>query len=163
LGFRPPQYVPDLVDYAAYTCARDDFLRLPRACVALLRGGIVWRLAIESLSALATLEGPSLNSVALGHSWKHPDGTLLYDDEISDMEMYITSFNHANSLLGNKEQCSEDSWWPKHLQWAACGLNMGYWTLSCDVWFQIRLEEIHRGKAVLRNGAGWRSALKFQR
>ncbi|KAF8592246.1 hypothetical protein K439DRAFT_1313778, partial [Ramaria rubella] len=162
LGFRPPRYIPDLVDYAAYTRARDDFLGLPHTCVALLRGGIVWRLAIESLGALAALEGPSLDSVALGHSWKHPDGTLLYDDEISDTEMdlicgvygiYTGIISHLLIMLI----------WPKHSQWAVCSLNMGYWTSSCEGWFQIQLEEIRQGKAVLRNGAGWRSALKFQR
>ncbi|KAF8587770.1 hypothetical protein K439DRAFT_1614069 [Ramaria rubella] len=36
LRFRPPRYVPDLVDYAAYTRAQYDFLRLPRARAALL-------------------------------------------------------------------------------------------------------------------------------
>ncbi|KAF8577003.1 hypothetical protein K439DRAFT_1365760, partial [Ramaria rubella] len=128
-------------DYATYTRARDDLLRPPHACAALLQGGIVWQLAIESLGALAALEGPSLDSVTLSRSWKLPDGTLLYDDEISDTEMdLICSVYHI--YTGNKEQYSEDSWWPKHSQWAACGLNMGYWTLSCEVWFQIQLGEI---------------------
>ncbi|KAF8588255.1 hypothetical protein K439DRAFT_1286917, partial [Ramaria rubella] len=81
---------------------------------------------------------------------------LLYDDEISDMEIDLICGVYR-IYTGNKEQCSEDSWWPKHSQWAVCGLNMGYWTLLCEVWFQIRLEEICRGKAVLRNGVGWRS------
>ncbi|KAF8587769.1 hypothetical protein K439DRAFT_1337122, partial [Ramaria rubella] len=87
---------------------------------------------------------------------------LLYDDEISDMEMDLICgvYHIYTGML--KQQCSEDSWWPKHSQWAACGLNMGYWTSSCEVWFQIQLEEICQGKAVLRNGGGW-SALKFQR
>ncbi|KAF8588024.1 hypothetical protein K439DRAFT_1296221, partial [Ramaria rubella] len=82
---------------------------------------------------------------------------LLYDDEISDTEMDLICGVYRIYTGMLKQQCSEDSWWPKHSQWAACSLNMGYWTSSCEVWFQIRLEEIRRGKAVLRNGGGWRS------
>ncbi|KAF8580279.1 hypothetical protein K439DRAFT_1262559, partial [Ramaria rubella] len=57
---------------------------------------------------------------------------LLYDDEISDTEMDLICGVYRIYTGMLKQQCSEDSWWPKHLQWATCSLNMGYWTSSCQ-------------------------------
>ncbi|KAF8869438.1 hypothetical protein BD779DRAFT_1682146 [Infundibulicybe gibba] len=59
LGWRPADYVPDIHDYLAYEQLRKDILRGPAGRAALLRGGILWRLARESVNEDEVLRGPS--------------------------------------------------------------------------------------------------------
>lgn len=54
LGSRPAGYKPDITDYIWYERARDEFLRGPRGRVALMQGGIAWRLARETLEDVGT-------------------------------------------------------------------------------------------------------------
>jgi hypothetical protein len=51
------------------------------------------------------------------------------------------------------------SWWPKHSAWIKSGLDVGYWSESCERWFQIRLENIRSGDAKLRSGQEWTQAI----
>jgi hypothetical protein len=83
LRYHAPGYKPDLVDYISYTTAHNAFLREPRVHAALLRGGIVWRLAIDALGALAVLEGPSYDSVFRGRTWELSDGSFMCDNGLS--------------------------------------------------------------------------------
>jgi hypothetical protein len=57
--FRLREYTFDLADYVTYETMRDSFLRDPRCRAALQVGGIVWRLAQQSLPDSAVLSGPS--------------------------------------------------------------------------------------------------------
>lgn len=59
LGWRPQNYDPDLNDFARYEKVRDAFFRQPHARAALLKGGIIWRLAVDSLDVTDALAGPS--------------------------------------------------------------------------------------------------------
>ena len=89
LGWRYPQYKPDAVDYAAYECARDALLRQPHARAALLKGGIIWRLAREHIdySSNAVLSGPSEYVYHCGHALRFSDGQVSWDDDLSEQEM----------------------------------------------------------------------------
>jgi len=87
LGWRQQGYKPDYADYVAYATTRDSFLRLPHARAALLKGGIVWRLAIEVTGRFAALEGPSENVLEHGSLLTLPSGNQLWDDDLSDAEL----------------------------------------------------------------------------
>jgi hypothetical protein len=57
------EYTFDLADYVTYETMRDSFLRDPRCRAALQIGGIVWRLAQQSLPDSAVLSGPSQDAL----------------------------------------------------------------------------------------------------
>jgi hypothetical protein len=87
LGYRPIGYTPHLADYAVYRCSLARFLHQPQARAALLKGGIVWRLAREFLDNDVVLMGPSQNALhgMLG-VFRYGD-TNFCDDELTDEEM----------------------------------------------------------------------------
>ena len=61
---RPPGYRFTVDDYRAYSRRREALLLgTPRGRAALLKGGIVWRLAVETLNLEKCLEGPSVEVV----------------------------------------------------------------------------------------------------
>ncbi|KIJ52205.1 hypothetical protein M422DRAFT_118633, partial [Sphaerobolus stellatus SS14] len=59
LGVRSPDYHPVRTDYQAYVHLRNRFLRSPRGRLALLSGGILWRLAIDTIGYDAVLGFPA--------------------------------------------------------------------------------------------------------
>ena len=87
IGLRRHQggYKPDVFNYTLYEDARDVLLSHPHGRAALMHGGIVWCLAIVSVSDNAVLMGLSQDiftegsflSSADGYLW---DDTLLEDD-----------------------------------------------------------------------------------
>jgi hypothetical protein len=81
------QFTPH--DYAAYLRERAAILSLPNGRAALLQGGIVWRLALQSLSPDAALQGPSSAVTAgrVGYSTDELEaGLALWDDELTPVE-----------------------------------------------------------------------------
>lgn len=67
------------------------------------------------------------------------------------------------SFAGYGVQASEKLWWPKASTWETSGLNVGYWTRTCEIWFQKRLEAINASKAQIRTATHWKEALKFSK
>ena len=54
LGFRPQDYTPTWVDYQAYIRRRSDLLNDPSIIrSALMKGGIVWRLTVDTIQSTA--------------------------------------------------------------------------------------------------------------
>jgi hypothetical protein len=77
-------YVFTYHDYLAYHSYAASLLNLPNGRAALLMGGIVWRLAIETLSIEDVLKGPSLSVSRHGIGRCLPgDGTSHWDDTLS--------------------------------------------------------------------------------
>jgi hypothetical protein len=66
---------------------------------------------------------------------------------------------------GHSGQTSDMSWWPKHSAWRGSGLNVGWWTPDCEIWFQTRLNNIRSssGTTLLKNGAQWKRAMHFNK
>jgi len=72
--------------------------------------------------------------------------------------------NISNFWTGQIDQSSDKSWWPKHSVWEKSGLNVGYWTRDCEIWFKNRLEAIRAGTAgtaSLRTSKQWKTSLKL--
>ncbi|KAF8509187.1 hypothetical protein JB92DRAFT_2948098 [Gautieria morchelliformis] len=80
LGWRPKDYVPKEVDYAAYEDARDTFFRQPRARTALMSGGIIWRLAVSHIGPENVLTGPTDTVFDKGDVWRPPGSVEFWDD-----------------------------------------------------------------------------------
>lgn len=76
-------------DYAAYLSQRSAILSQPHARAALLKGGIVWRLAKDVLSYDAVLQGPSSSATIFreGYSVRFINSPELVDDDISEVEL----------------------------------------------------------------------------
>lgn len=72
-------------DYLLYETQRDDFLRSRRGRAAVMKGGIVWRLAVEVLGIEAVLLGPA-TEIDVGFNID-VDGVTLVDDELTENEM----------------------------------------------------------------------------
>jgi hypothetical protein len=70
-SIRSAGYVFTTRDFDAYINRRDALLRSPRGRAALLKGGIVWRLAVETIGVDECLEGPSIETIV------HRRGLLL--------------------------------------------------------------------------------------
>lgn len=62
-SIRSAGYVFTVQDFDAYVHRRDALLRSPRGRAALLKGGIVWRLAVEAIGIDECLEGPSIEMI----------------------------------------------------------------------------------------------------
>jgi len=88
LGRRPHQYKFDLADFAAYESLRESFIQAqPAGRRALSYGGIVARLARETLPDSAVLAGPS-DSALQGQQEILDDGKVFFvDDKISDQDL----------------------------------------------------------------------------
>lgn len=161
LGIRPPSYVPRSDDYNSYVAARTELLysRLGRA--AALMGGLVARLARDTVSALDVLSGPSLFShlpqvAAIGP-------LKFVDDHLSEYHLDIISGVYYVELPSGGATHEHLSWWPKHLVWCTSGFYSEQWSADAERWYQERLLSIQRGTATLYNSSQWRSELRRYR
>lgn len=83
-------YVFSRRDYDAYTRERQEILNTPRGRAALLRGGIVWRLALDTMSPDSALRGPSWEASVEGCGLCVKSGeSIMYDDSLSQDELDI--------------------------------------------------------------------------
>ena len=92
LGWRDRAWKATTRDYDAYLDHAHDILSQPRGRAALLRGGIVWRLALEILRPQAIWcagDGPSSDVHIYGQVIAASHGNSFYDDGLSDAEIDI--------------------------------------------------------------------------
>jgi hypothetical protein len=154
-------YKGDLHDYTGYENCRTAFLVQPHGRAGALKGGIVWRLVINSIELSHVCVGPSEDIFEYGDIMSDYNREELWDDALSDDELNLICGVYKVHTQHN--QTSDSSWWPKHSVWMASGLNVGYWSVACETWFQMQLEAIRKGTAGLRTAAEWRDSLRFWR
>ncbi|KAJ7672467.1 hypothetical protein DFH06DRAFT_979789 [Mycena polygramma] len=88
LGYRPPNYKPDMRDYQAYVEIRQRFMSSPRGRAALLYGGIVGRLARSEASKEEALRGPSDDALVEGIClWDGRSPFAYWDDCLTQQEI----------------------------------------------------------------------------
>jgi hypothetical protein len=85
LGWRPSNYKPDVADYYGYEQFRRRLLERPEILrAALMKGGIVWRLATldvdEDLAMKVILDGPTATASSIGHKFGEQS-----DDRLTDL------------------------------------------------------------------------------
>ncbi|KAJ6471320.1 hypothetical protein C8R47DRAFT_988280 [Mycena vitilis] len=88
LGYRPPNYKPDMRDYQVYVAIRQRFMGSPRGRAALLYGGIVGRLARSEASMEEALRGPSDDALVEGMClWDGRSPFAYWDDCLTQQEI----------------------------------------------------------------------------
>ncbi|KAF8530155.1 hypothetical protein BU17DRAFT_35850, partial [Hysterangium stoloniferum] len=162
LGWHDMLYKPDAVDYMAYREQQDVFFHHPHALVALLRGSIVWHLAMQSISQDAVLAGPTDEVFTHGQAFQTSDGTYWWDDDLSEDELNLICGVYK-VFTGYGQQAADMSWLPKPTIWQRGNLDVGYWSHACEEWFQNRLTHILNGSADLRSANKWGSSLVMSR
>jgi hypothetical protein len=155
---RGPGYQFTEEDYHIYLHHRNVLLGHPRTRGALLRGGILWRLAASSLQIEDVLEGPTNSSTAL--SIAHPiSGEVFIDDSLSKAEEALLVGAYVCYTGNGAEQISIKSWWPLPEIFEKAE-DLGYWSSFNETWYQKRLDLIRKGKAVPLSKRAWREELR---
>jgi hypothetical protein len=83
LGFRTQGHIFDAVDYNSYEEAKIDLLKSSVGRAALMRGGIVWRLANGIVPVKSVTKGPNPSIKEDGCVWDSMDEFKLVDDSLS--------------------------------------------------------------------------------
>ena len=92
LGWRRFGFQPDGWDYKEYERRARELLSQPRGRSAILRGGIIWRLAVELLGEDCLGEaalGPSADVWRHGHEISVSRGDPWYEDTLSSYELDV--------------------------------------------------------------------------
>ena len=92
LGWRPDTASLGKHDYRYYEKRVYDLLRGPKGRAALLRGGIVWRIAMEIMHGglvEAALAGPSEDVYYYGEMYRPDHGDDSYDDGLTNDELRL--------------------------------------------------------------------------
>ncbi|TCD60678.1 hypothetical protein EIP91_009712 [Steccherinum ochraceum] len=161
-------------DHAWYVNRRDDLLEnQPHVLrAALLRGGILWRLAIEYvLSKEADVTdlvtgGPGRRCLSFGGMPSFTeDGQELWDDTLTEEEENIICGVFKSTDGVNGELGVDMSWWPKPSWLESSGLGCGHWSSLCEQWFVDRVARIEAGgdDCALKSRSKWRAVLKHSR
>ncbi|KAK2463085.1 hypothetical protein APHAL10511_004740 [Amanita phalloides] len=103
LGMRLRNFIPDAEEYRLYEEARDDFLRGPFGRAALLKGGIIWRLAKSVVSIHDVFNGPTQLARDYGQLVSS-EGDDMIDDDLSDEQLDLISGLYRISHGDNVKQ-----------------------------------------------------------
>ncbi|KAF6748186.1 hypothetical protein DFP72DRAFT_1074660 [Ephemerocybe angulata] len=160
LPIRPLNYKFTWEDYRAYQRMRDNLLRHPRMCAAMLRGGFVWRVCWASLGGSSTYRGPtSCPSLILTMS---ESATHFYDDDLTETELDLILGTYRMASANGKDTYTR-SWWPPVNVFEGCGEDYGRWTDYREQGFQDRLDDIEKGAAGPLKAKEWKAKLKGTR
>ncbi|THG94145.1 hypothetical protein EW026_g7268 [Hermanssonia centrifuga] len=163
LGHHPYDYQPTPGDYTSYEGQRDTLLGRERVCrAALMKGGIVWRLAMEMFGVESVLFGPKDVEAALYRVILH-DGGSYVDDDLTQDELDVVCGVYKVTTKNNLNAHSASSWWPKSSTWLDSGFDFGYWTPQNELWFCRRRREIRAGQAKLKTTKEWKAQLKGEK
>ncbi|KAJ7223811.1 chitin synthase-domain-containing protein [Mycena rebaudengoi] len=166
-SWRQRDYKPDTADYHGYMQACERLLQQDSVLrAALLKGGIIWRLALDSLPKSKS-EDEVVTIIMAG-----PTSTAFFfglkvdqsvDDDLTEaMEDLICGvYKIDTSCDPHPNQTSTSSWWPTNSIWYKSGLNYGYWTDKCESWFVKRRENILAGKESVKKATEWNKSIKF--
>ena len=153
-------------DYEAYICQCAHILTSPRGLTALLRGGLIARIAREHLGLDSAALGPSSSVTVhrMGLSIVRQDGSKYWDDELTQIEVEVICGLHR-CFTGSGLQVSLVSWWPMPHAWAnitACGYNWGHWTEWDEHWYLNRLQHIADStpEGIPFSASEWRNKLR---
>jgi hypothetical protein len=177
---RLPGYEFTLDDFFAYEQQRAALLSDPRvARSALLRGGIVWRLAVATLSFDDVLEGPTTAATIQrrGIVVKTSDDSIdLCDDGLSQLELdIICGLHHCYTglfsfftflvcllisiFIGRGTAFTSLSWWPTDSNWQKNAQHTR-WTEKSEQFFSKRLEKLRAGTVQPLNFEKWRTNIR---
>ncbi|KAK7463599.1 hypothetical protein VKT23_005542 [Stygiomarasmius scandens] len=159
LGFRSRGHRFDESELAAYETAKKDLLSTSVGRLALMKGGIIWRLAKDLVPVKSVVKGPPPSVRTSGVSFGKLKGSFLCDEvlEESEEDIIVGLYKVESGISG---QNADLSWWPKPSAWSVGNRNFGYWTPDCEKFYQDRLREIRLGKARPRSATEWHQTLE---
>jgi hypothetical protein len=189
IPFRPADYAFTWRDYEAFRQQCHVILKQPRGRAALLRGYYPWRLAVNDVSFLSVISGPSGWSTEPEemHVVKVPEtGEEFVDDKLTDIElklltgtykastsMYFTTncwlifltFLYFEDIPGQQASLS---WYPPIVTFELSGKNAGRWTEGNETEFSVRssrhMEEESNNANGVRRGPlpthKWKNSLR---
>lgn len=177
---RLSSYIFRSSDYEMYCLERADLFRSQRVSrQALMRGGILWRLAMESASFQGALSGPTtVATLQRMCSSLHVDSPKMWIDDVLDkheidiisgvyhvytgetIRLLLSSYVLTNtSISGQGQQTSIRSWWPPADLWDTL-VRQQSWSRRSEQWYTSRLEELASGRGVPLTNTQWRSRIK---
>ncbi|KAI0083226.1 hypothetical protein BDY19DRAFT_871073, partial [Irpex rosettiformis] len=144
-------------DYLAYVDRRDRVIQGDHGRAAFLAGGIVWRLAVESMpDYFSVLDGPGQFPTIADYVFVNGRGYV--DDTLNDHELAVICGTYR-LLPGMNKSLNYMSWWPPASVWKDSGFDVGYWTPSNEEWFQGRLLKIMSGAEGPKEATDWKRSL----
>lgn len=165
LGARPEHYKPTAEDYSQYLQRRNDLLRGPKGRAALMRGGIVARIARDVIESNVVLDGPSTNASAVAEFGRF----TLVDDELADTDIdiicgvyYVKVENAPTGESFMDGTRAHVSWWPRDRTWvvASCYSQME-WTERAEEFYQARLETLRtQPETAPLNSTQWKKVMR---
>ena len=166
LLMRPTNYEFGMADYLAYEEVRNYFLQTnPRAArAALLAGGILWRLAIETVEKGLVLDGPDTLNAALGITFALRDNAdnVFIDDHLTTEEShfivgtYVRLPLHRHNLAG----MGYPMWWPHNDHFNDSSLDFGWWSPVAEKWYCDLRAQYRGGHLQPKTGSAWRNSLR---
>ena len=157
-------YTPS--DFLAYEESRDIPLRSDRRIgrAALLSGGIIWRLAIETVAPDIVLEGPGELAYAhgLGFTFYDQSGAGHVDDTLAEEEKrliigtYVREPRERKNLHGR----GLPSYWPHPEHFNVSSLNFGWWSPMAERWYCKLRSDYRGGDAQPRLGSHWLQSIR---
>ncbi|TRM55221.1 hypothetical protein BD626DRAFT_410531 [Schizophyllum amplum] len=162
MGYRPHGYSFNQLDYGLYVRRVRQFLTGLRGRTAILKGGLIARIARE----FDADEEPSLDT---GRRQQHDDdervvctlkdGRVFSDDCLTLQEerllcgfFFVPNGNNTFKHL---------SLWPSHEMLLDSGWFNGIWTHDNECWYQKHFAEIRSFTFTGRTASEWKSALRF--
>ncbi|KJA26433.1 hypothetical protein HYPSUDRAFT_133061 [Hypholoma sublateritium FD-334 SS-4] len=159
---RLSSYQFSVEDYRIYCHERAEILRSPRvARQALMRGGILWRLAMEHASFQDVLAGPTPMATVYRQCRSFSGGRdgFCIDDVLTTHEMEVICGVYY-VYTGQGTQTAKKSWWPLPDLWDML-TRQPFWQERSEVWFDKRLQELEIGSGLPLTTTQWRSRSKM--
>ncbi|KAF8873740.1 hypothetical protein CPB84DRAFT_1690599, partial [Gymnopilus junonius] len=129
---------------------------------AVLRGGILGRIAREYLSIHDVLAGPSVEVIVHRCGYVAPSesiGESYGDDDLSESDMAKLCGTYQ-IYTGHGLQTATVSWFPPTLTWEDSGYNWLKWTEHDEAFFQKWLDNIFNDNAQPLTCKQWRDKIR---
>ncbi|PPR03965.1 hypothetical protein CVT26_001217 [Gymnopilus dilepis] len=160
LGVREHGYAPDQVDYTAYLASRRQLLLGPRGRALRLVGGIVGRIASETVTDQSVLQGPIFCDTIIGTS----DTMEYVDDGVSLRDCNIVCGVYSVTRKDGIGKPAQRSWFPQRTLWEnQCGLHDEQWLPDAETWYRTLVTKFQNGIYNVPKAREWKGAVRFQK
>ncbi|KAJ3553571.1 hypothetical protein NP233_g12613 [Leucocoprinus birnbaumii] len=139
----------DTNDYKFFLKRCESVFATTRGRAALLRGGIVWRLAVDYIPASLAVSGPSGLYSNPQYMFKAMDssGIVYVDDELTTEEYDVICGLYRYLPTKKAKHETHLSWFPSLSLFENCRLNIRRWSQQCEELYQHRVAAL-QGKDV---------------
>lgn len=152
----------DSRDYQEYLHTLEGLLTEPRMRAAILRGGVVWRIAYPFVGLEPVLRGPTYQQGWVTQDDHNED--LYIDDDLTPTELKLIVGTYK-CWTGLGAQTTLKSWWPpvEAFEGPKCGENYGVWNDFRERWYEDRRSKLLAGKVQPLTTEEWKKTMKGRR